>query len=195
MTKGSDNEFPSVLFDEQGSAPTTPSTGFWRLYTKSDGLYIVDDAGTETGPLGTGSGSPTFVGARGKRSSASSISDSTWTALGFNAEDFDTDAFHDNSTNPSRFTIPSGKAGKYLVVAQELWASNGTGNRLRAIAKNGSRIVHTAGDGLTINGLSYGISDIVDCAVSDYLELHVYQSSGGSLDIQTGAYMAITYLG
>lgn len=56
MTKASDNEFPSVLLDEQASAPTTPATGFWRVYAKSDGLYIVDDAGTETGPLSTGGG-------------------------------------------------------------------------------------------------------------------------------------------
>ncbi len=56
MTRASDNEFPSVLLDEQASAPTTPATGFWRVYAKSDGLYIVDDAGTETGPFGTGGG-------------------------------------------------------------------------------------------------------------------------------------------
>jgi len=51
MAKASDNEFPSVLFDEQASAPTTPASGFWRAYLKSDGFYIVDDVGTETGPL------------------------------------------------------------------------------------------------------------------------------------------------
>lgn len=51
MTKASDNEFPSVLLDEQASPPTTPASGFWRVYAKSDGLYIVDDAGNETGPL------------------------------------------------------------------------------------------------------------------------------------------------
>jgi hypothetical protein len=56
MVRASDNEFPSVLFDEQASAPTTPATGFWRVYAKSDGLYIVDDAGAETGPFGTGGG-------------------------------------------------------------------------------------------------------------------------------------------
>jgi hypothetical protein len=57
MTRASDNEFPSVLLDEQASAPTTPATGFWRVYAKSDGLYIVDDAGAETGPFGAGGGS------------------------------------------------------------------------------------------------------------------------------------------
>ncbi len=49
-------ELDSLLFDEQGSAPTTPATGFWRVYAKSDGLYVVDDAGTETGPLAVSGG-------------------------------------------------------------------------------------------------------------------------------------------
>lgn len=52
MAKASDNEFPSVLFNELGAAPTTPATGMWRLYTKAGGVYVVDDAGAETGPFG-----------------------------------------------------------------------------------------------------------------------------------------------
>jgi len=40
---------------EESLAPSTPSTTFWKLYFKSDGLYILDDAGTET-KLDTGSG-------------------------------------------------------------------------------------------------------------------------------------------
>ena len=56
MTKASDNEFPSVLFDEQPSDVSTPATGFWRAFFKSDGMYVIDDAGTVTGPFGTGGG-------------------------------------------------------------------------------------------------------------------------------------------
>jgi hypothetical protein len=58
----SDNPYPSVLLDEQAAAPMTPPAGFWRAYAKSDGLYVVDDAGTETGPFGAGGGgsSPTI---------------------------------------------------------------------------------------------------------------------------------------
>lgn len=56
MAKISEVEIPALLFDEQGSAPTTPASTLWKLYFKSDGLYIVDDAGAETGPLGTGGG-------------------------------------------------------------------------------------------------------------------------------------------
>ena len=59
--KASDNAYPSVLLDEQASAPTTPATGNWRLYAKSDGLYAVDDAGTEVGPFGSGGGSSSLT--------------------------------------------------------------------------------------------------------------------------------------
>lgn len=54
MTKASDNLFPSVLFDEQGSDPSGLSAGTWRVYAKAGGIYIVDDADAVTGPLGTG---------------------------------------------------------------------------------------------------------------------------------------------
>lgn len=37
-----------------GDSPTTPATGEWALFFRPDGLYIKDDAGAITGPLGTG---------------------------------------------------------------------------------------------------------------------------------------------
>lgn len=36
---------------EEGTTPSNPDTGFWKLYPKSDGFYYLDDAGTEVGPL------------------------------------------------------------------------------------------------------------------------------------------------
>lgn len=41
---------------QEGSAPSTPASTKWRAYFKSDGLYVVDDAGTETGPLAVAGG-------------------------------------------------------------------------------------------------------------------------------------------
>jgi hypothetical protein len=42
---------------EQAIDPVAPATGRWKHYFKSDGLYIIDDAGVVTGPLGVaGSG-------------------------------------------------------------------------------------------------------------------------------------------
>lgn len=45
-----------TMWEEVASTPATPSTGKWRVYFKSDGLYVVDDAGVATGPLGAGGG-------------------------------------------------------------------------------------------------------------------------------------------
>lgn len=43
-------------WDEQGTDPSTPAASKWALYFKSGGLYYIDDAGSVTGPLGTGGG-------------------------------------------------------------------------------------------------------------------------------------------
>lgn len=82
MAKIEDIEIPSLLFDEQDDAPTTPASGFWRAYFKSDGLYIVDDAGTETGPLavaGVGGGGITsaYVGKTAVGASTQTVTAST----------------------------------------------------------------------------------------------------------------------
>ena len=49
----------SIYIPERGAKPDTPDTGEWALYMKSDGAYVVDDAGTETA-LGGGSGMTSF---------------------------------------------------------------------------------------------------------------------------------------
>lgn len=41
----------SVQMVEQSSTPSTPASGYWQLYTKSDGLYAVNDAGVVFGPM------------------------------------------------------------------------------------------------------------------------------------------------
>jgi hypothetical protein len=41
---------------ERANAPGTPASGYWQLYFKAGGLYIKDDAGNESGPLGGGGG-------------------------------------------------------------------------------------------------------------------------------------------
>lgn len=81
MAKGSDNPFPSVLLDEQGAAPTTPASGFWRLYAKSDGLYLVDDAGAETGPLAASAGTLTVETIRTKMTTNLTTTSTTLTPM------------------------------------------------------------------------------------------------------------------
>lgn len=55
MAKINDVTITSLLYQE-GSAPSTPASTKWRHYFKTDGLYVMDDAGVETGPLAASSG-------------------------------------------------------------------------------------------------------------------------------------------
>lgn len=183
---GSNNEFPSVLFEEQASAPTTPASGFWRAYFKSDGMYVVDDAGTETGPFGTGSGSATFVGARAYNSAVQNLANNTATAVTFDTELFDTDTIHSTASNTSRFTVPSGKGGKWRFTTNIAFAANATGWRGIYLFKNGTtKIIGSAMRHLPTSGASTSCvtSVTIDLVATDYIEVYAIQTSGGALDI------------
>lgn len=184
MAKANEVENDSLLFDEQASAPTTPATGFWRAYFKSDGLYVVDDAGNETGPLAPTGGAATFVGARVYHDANQSIANNTITSLALNTERFDTDAFHDAVTNNSRLTVPAGKAGKYLIIGNVAFAANATGQRQVRILLNGATVIARTVDAGTIAGDgTFILSTIYDLAEADYVELQAYQTSGGALNV------------
>jgi hypothetical protein len=51
-----DAQNPYLTLAEQASDPATPAAGLWELYSKSGGLYLIDDAGAVVGPFGTGGG-------------------------------------------------------------------------------------------------------------------------------------------
>jgi len=72
MTADFDVAGNSLLITEQGSTPSTPGTGDWKLYTKSDGLHVLDDAGTDIllGAGGAGGGVATESDTYANRSTA-----------------------------------------------------------------------------------------------------------------------------
>lgn len=49
-------------WDEQPSNPSTPATNKWKLFFKSGGLYIMDDAGSVVGPITIDHGALTGLG-------------------------------------------------------------------------------------------------------------------------------------
>lgn len=113
-----------------------------------------------------------------------SISTATWTAAIFDTENSDAYAMHGASS--SRISAPA--AGLYLVTGYFAFASNGTGTRKAQIRKNaggvstaGTSLGHTGGAPQTALQYFGSISAIVSLAASDYVEMFVYQDSGGSL--------------
>ena len=142
---------------------------------------------------------PTFVGASIYNSASFSIVNNTATRITCNSEFFDTDSFHDTSTNTARLTIPAGKAGKYLINMGVAFDANGTGYRSVAVYKNGASFVElfsmtgSSGGNQTPKG-----SVVVSLAVADYVELFAQQTSGTTLTMYAREYehpIQITYLG
>jgi hypothetical protein len=141
-----------------------------------------------------------FVGVSLVKSAVQAVANATDTAITWNTEDYDTSAFHDNSTNTDRITIPAGKGGYYLVEARVSFAGNATGVRSVTLRKNGS----TSVIGVDMNNQTAGASAVcvlsrtISAAVADYFHLNAYQTSGGSLNTDnSGGYtfFTMTYLG
>lgn len=117
-------------------------------------------------------------------STITGIANATWTAVTFNSEEFDTDAFHSTSSNTSRLTIPAGLAGTYSVKAQVSFGLSATGMRQLRIYKNGT-LYKASGEFIPSSTIYVAptMSTDMTLTVGDYIELYVYQSSGISQSI------------
>jgi hypothetical protein len=140
-----------------------------------------------------------YVGVGLTKSADQSLTNATYTAISWDGEGWDTNSFHDNATNNSRVTIPSGKAGKYLVEITFNFAASGVGSiRLVNLYKNG---VGTGDVNFSPNptfNAGAVFSKVLDLAVSDYIQAFAYQDSGGALNLKAtsfGTSMQVTYLG
>lgn len=143
-----------------------------------------------------------FVGARAyKDTTPQSLANGTLTAITLNLESFDPDGFHDNVTNPSRFTCPAGKAGKYLFVGNIRFAPNTTGDRNAYFRKNGTTYYSTTLQRAASVGTSatdVPALAIIDLIAGDYVEMVGVQDSGGALDVSAsfhGTWAGCTYEG
>lgn len=110
------------------------------------------------------------------------------TNVAFATEVFDTDGFHDNVTNNSRLTVPSGLGGKYLV-SFSIFLGAGTTNSSRdmGIRKNGAgSILTNHGGHLGNTQLSGGsvaqspitASGMMSLVAGDYIEVRWAYNAG-----------------
>ena len=111
------------------------------------------------------------------RTAGQSISNDTVTKLQMNVELFDTDTAYDNSTN-YRFTVPSGKGGKYYVGAYARGGNFTAGRTALIIHKNGSNILQSELGGSAFQTIT--ASTVSELSAGDYLELFGFQNSGSS---------------
>ncbi len=178
-----------TIYSSSGSTPA-------RLGIGSSGQVLTVSAGV---PSWATPSAPSYVGVSLTPSTGTqTINNGTWTTVAFGNEVFDTNSFHDNTTNNSRITIPSGKGGKYLITIQTFWANNATGSRDARIALNGSD-VDTPQTGYTpnSNNNAFASTNVISLTAGDYIELRVRQDSGGALSLYAAnsTFFTASYLG
>ena len=126
-----------------------------------------------------------------KNASDQSISNASSTKVTLGTEILDSN----NAFASDKFTVPSGEAGRYLIMAQISISCTSDTRRVQGnVYKNGSSLneleakLHMNTSNINDGQISFSITGVLDLAVSDYLELYGlgYTTSGGSLKFPAG---------
>ena len=144
-------------------------------------LTVPAEAGSNTLSIPAVTSSVNVVGpAFSVHGAAQTIGNAAWTKLTFNAEVFDTDAkFTSNRFTP---TI----AG-YYQISGGLYFGATSGACVINIYKNGGGYKRGAqGTGVSGFGMATGVSALIYLDADDFVELYVYQNSGGNADTGAG---------
>lgn len=161
------------------SSPTTRSTGYavtsavWNQDVVANVKAIAEERPT----------------AHAYRAAALSIPNAADTVLTLPLERFDVGGVHSTVTNTSRMTCPTGGNGIYVVGGYGSFAANTGGGRRCRIVLNGVSVISSVW--VTANQAGSALTDIstttlVELQATDYIELMLYQTSGGALNA-TGA--------
>ena len=162
----------------------TTSSGSGTITLGQSGETVDMSNATQTGVGGTNI--PAFEVVRAGNQT---ITNDTVTKIRFDSKQFDTDNAYDNSTN-YRFTVPSGKAGKYYVYLtagiEGASNSNFQYGSVR-LSKNGTEIRENWLDARSsgLRFITVCINTTLDLEVGDYLEAYGYGNlSSGDPDIK-----------
>lgn len=124
----------------------------------------------------------------GYQTSSQAVTSGSFVAATLDTERVDSDGGHSTVTNTSRYTFQV--AGWYLAFGVATWTVSSTGTRATKFLLNGSTsIISSEQLHLPANVASSSASSwaFVQASVGDYIEMHIYQNSGGALSTNTGA--------
>ena len=133
-----------------------------------------------------------------KMSASQSISNDTNTKIAYNAEVYDTDSAYDHSSN-YRFTVPSGKAGKYFIGASIRSGSITDQKKITMnLFVNGSEVAeHYAQVASSASGEQYtiGVFKTFELSAGDYIEVFVLHQSGGAVTFSSSSSLGAFFYG
>jgi hypothetical protein len=147
-----------------------------RLGVGANNTVLTADSAEATGLKWATPATTAFAGVGCTGTGSQVVATATNTFITFGTEDFDTDAFHSTSSNTSRITIPSGKAGYYRFSWRTGVTASACNVRLYVNGTGGtSAAVLTC-----INSEANGSTIVLNLAVADYVECYIYQTSGSA---------------
>jgi hypothetical protein len=153
-----------------------------RIPIGTNGQILTADSTQSLGLKWASPSAASFVGCVLTKSTGQTIANSSFVDVTWDTEDLDTNGFHSTVTNTDRITIPSGYAGKYLVISQLSYGNNATGDiRRAAIYKNTTQLSLA---NVTPNRATPVASYIADMGVGDYFKTAAYQDSGGNVTLE-----------
>lgn len=139
--------------------------------------------------LTKGSSTGALNGARVERSSDFNVNDNSDTVIDWNTETYDTNTYHDNGTNPSRLTVPT--TGYYRVEWKFQLSSvtQWSADLLVDGTLNETLVPITTAGGYPQGFVTKALTS------AQYVQLQVWQNSGGAEEVQTGSWFGIQFLG
>lgn len=156
-----------------GHEPPVTGAGVWLISNGKDLLAV-----------GSTAAAGRSLAPHAHRTSTLSVANSTDTTVTWQDATGNGLGWWSAGTNPTRVTVRA--AGRYVASCFSRWAGNGTGYRTAEIRLNGSTII---GRGAQISAAAGAptqfsvVSPPLDLAIGDYVELIVWQNSGGALDL------------
>lgn len=134
-----------------------------------------------------------FSGAQAVAGAATTVPTSTDTALDLSTETYDTDTYHDNSTNNSRLTAP--RDGYYFVTGEVAGADTSDYTIVGYVKRNGT-IVGRSAQRIASGGGQLGltVTSIVSMTSGQYVELFAWQNSGADRSVVAQRF-TITFMG
>ena len=160
-----------------------PTAAVW-LVTDGRDLFVLGHMAADARTLAT----------KATRSTTQSIADSTDAYISFDSSAYNAWGAWEGVTNPARITAPL--TGRYMVVATLAFAGNGTGFRRAWIESNGSNAIASVRmNAIAGNPNDMNVTGVVTLSKGDYVRLGVRQTSGGALNVNTGADLSLVYLG
>jgi hypothetical protein len=181
----------------------TGADAFARLAVGTNGQVLTAASGEATGlSWATPATGTTYVGCAAYRDTNLSVTKNTNTLLTLPSEQYDTDGFHSTSSNTGRFTVPAGKAGKYLLTCFVSYSTSITEQAWLMLYINGAAATSA---GLSLGRFQeFGGSANTDAiagsvtytySVGDYAEVYVFHNGTNTPINLDAARVTFDYLG